>query len=311
MGLRDLRNTLFKLGRDTKNGIQNMSDSVSISNKISAEKKSLKILLATIGEAVYKENPDTPKAGLEAEWAAVTVAYTNLDMYAQQMGQVKNVIFCPNCGKAAAAGDKFCAKCGQQLTRETTGQRMAQDIKDVGHQVGRIAGTAASSTGEFVGETAAKTAEKTKGCFARIKDKLTGKSGKVQKEELQEARNDAQSAEEQAAVQNEVQQDAARVFTEAAQEAPQEMHQTVTDAVQEVQQTVIEATQETQQTVTEVTQETQQTVTEVTQEVQQTVTEVTQEVQQDTVQMPQAETVVEEVETVVQEKPAQDGPVQE
>ena len=71
MGFSDLGKKLSKLGQDTKNGVQKVSDSVSISNRISAEKKSLGRLFATIGETMYKESPDVPKEGLEDEWAAV------------------------------------------------------------------------------------------------------------------------------------------------------------------------------------------------------------------------------------------------
>ncbi len=111
MGFSDLGKKLSKLGQDTKNGVQKMSDSVSISNRISAEKKSLERLYAAIGEAVYKESPDIPKEGLEDEWAAVKVAYANIASLGEQLDHVKGIIYCPNCGRPADKGDKFCAKC--------------------------------------------------------------------------------------------------------------------------------------------------------------------------------------------------------
>ena len=67
MGFSDLGKKLSKIGQDTKNGVQKVSDSVSISNRITAEKKSLERLFASIGEAVYKESPDVAKEGLEDE----------------------------------------------------------------------------------------------------------------------------------------------------------------------------------------------------------------------------------------------------
>ena len=44
MGFSDLGKKLSKIGQDTKNGVQKVSDSVSISNRITAEKKSLERL---------------------------------------------------------------------------------------------------------------------------------------------------------------------------------------------------------------------------------------------------------------------------
>ena len=159
MGLSDLAKTLSKLGQDTKNGVQKMSDSVSISNRISQEKKSLERLFALIGEAVYKEHPDQPKAGLEDEWAAVKVAYANIAAYTDQLNHMKGIVYCPNCSRPAASGDKYCARCGFRLEvrPERTGLRIAMDVKEVGQEVGHMAGSAKDKTGEAVGGAAAGT----------------------------------------------------------------------------------------------------------------------------------------------------------
>ena len=174
MGFSDLGKKLSKLGQDTKNGVQKVSDSVSISNRISQEKKSLERLFALIGEAVYKENPDAPKAGMEDEWAAVKVAYANIAAYTEQLNNIKGLVYCPNCGRPAAAGDKFCAKCGFKLNirPESTGEKMAKDLKEAGQEVGKIAGDAAGKTGEAVGGAAAGT----KNAFSWLKGKFGKKT---------------------------------------------------------------------------------------------------------------------------------------
>ena len=183
MGFSDLGKKLSKLGQDTKNGVQKVSDSVTISNRISQEKKSLERLFAMIGEAVYKESPNAPKAGLEDEWAAVKVAYANIAAYTEQLNHVKGLIYCPNCGRPAATGDKFCAKCGFRLNvrPETTGEKMAKDLKEAGQEAVRIAGDAADKTGEAVGGAAAGT----KNAFSWLKEKL-GKKKKSTDETVPE-----------------------------------------------------------------------------------------------------------------------------
>ncbi len=170
MGFSDLGKKLSKIGQDTKNGVQKVSDSVTISNRISQEKKSLERLFALIGEAVYKEHPDQPKAGLEDEWAAVKVAYANIASYTEQLNNVKGIFYCPNCGRPAAPRDKYCAKCGFRLNMrpETTGVKVARDIKEAGQEVGRMAGNAADKTGEAVGGAAAET----QNVFFRLKEKM-------------------------------------------------------------------------------------------------------------------------------------------
>ena len=88
MSWSNLGQKLARIGRDTKNGVQKMSDSVSIKGRISAEKRSLERLFAVIGESVYKENPDSPRKGLEDEYAAVKVAYANIEKYSKQLDEV-------------------------------------------------------------------------------------------------------------------------------------------------------------------------------------------------------------------------------
>ena len=229
MGFSDLGKKLSKLGQDTKNGVQKVSDSVSISNRISAEKKSLERLFAAIGETVYKESPDVPKEGLEDEWAAVKVAYANIASLGEQLDHVKGIIYCPNCGRPADKGDKFCAKCGFRLDnlQETLGGKMAQDIKEAGREVGKIAEGAADNTGEMVGGAAADT----RNFFARLKDsasRLAKNAGekmksKVTSEDVEMddfGRHAMEEAEEAAAA--------------AAAEAAEEMTGALADAAEEI-----------------------------------------------------------------------------
>ncbi|MBR1899834.1 MAG: zinc ribbon domain-containing protein [Lachnospiraceae bacterium] len=256
MGFSDLGKKLSKLGQDTKNGVQKMSDSVSISNRISAEKKSLERLYAAIGEAVYKESPDIPKEGLEDEWAAVKVAYANIASLGEQLDHVKGIIYCPNCGRPADKGDKFCAKCGFRLDnlQESLGGKMAQDIKEAGREVGKLAEGAADKTGEMVGGAAADT----RNFFARLKDnasrlaksageKMKSKvtSGEVEMddfgrhamEETEEAKAEEMAKTEAAAEADEVTAEAATVAAEETKE--------VVEEIREAEEAVDESVEET------------------------------------------------------------------
>ena len=240
MGFSDLGKKLSKLGQDTKNGVQKVSDSVSISNRISQEKKSLERLFALIGEAVYKENPETPKAGLEDEWAAVKVAYANIASYTDQLNHVKGIIYCPNCGRPAASGDKFCAKCGYKLNirPETTGAKMAKDLKEAGQEVGKIAGDAVDKTGEAVGGAAAGT----KNAFSWLKEKLKKpKKAQEEPEASGEERKAAEAAKESAQETGEQDAEATQEAGEQDAEATQEAGEQDAEAAKESAQTTEES----------------------------------------------------------------------
>ena len=269
MGFSDLGKKLSKLGQDTKNGVQKVSDSVSISNRISQEKKSLERLFALIGEAVYKENPETPKAGLEDEWAAVKVAYANIASYTDQLNHVKGIIYCPNCGRPAASGDKFCAKCGYKLNirPETTGAKMAKDLKEAGQEVGKIAGDAADKTGEAVGGAAAGT----KNAFSWLKEKLKKpKKAQEEPEASGEERKAAEAAKESAQTPGEQITETAREsaqttseqITEAAREAGEQIAEAVPESAQETGVQDAEATQEVGEQDAEAAKESAQTTEE-------------------------------------------------
>ncbi len=229
MGFGDVMKKISKLGQDTKNGVQKMSDSVSISNRITQEKKSLERLFASIGEVVYKENPDQPKAGLEDEWAAVKVAYANIEHYTDQLNHVKGIIYCPNCGKQAANSDKFCARCGFKLEGrpETTGAKMAQDIKEAGQEVGKMAGEAADRTGEMVGGAAASTHN----AFSWLKGKMPF-SKKSSESETETAEAETAEAVQSAAAMSSEAETAEAVQSAAAMSSEAEAAEAVQSAAQ-------------------------------------------------------------------------------
>ena len=79
MGFSDLGKKLSKLGQDTKNGVQKVSDSVSISNRISQEKKSLERLFALIGEAVYKDDVASAVSEQREDLKASITEYLKID----------------------------------------------------------------------------------------------------------------------------------------------------------------------------------------------------------------------------------------
>lgn len=248
MGFSDLGKKLSKLGQDTKNGVQKMSDSVSISNRISAEKKSLERLYAAIGEAVYKESPDIPKEGLEDEWAAVKVAYANIASLGEQLDHVKGIIYCPNCGRPADKGDKFCAKCGFRLDnlQESLGGKMAQDIKEAGREVGKLAEGAADKTGEMVGGAAADT----RNFFARLKDnasRLAKSAGEKMKSRVTSGEVEMDDFGRHAMEEAEEAKAEEMAKTEAAAEAAEETAEAAAEAVEETSEAAAEAAEVTKE----------------------------------------------------------------
>jgi len=230
MGWGEFGKKLARIGQDTKNGVQKVSDSVSISNRINAEKRSLERLYAAIGEATYKAAPDTPAEGLEDEYAAVKVAYANIESYTDQLNHVKGIVYCPTCGKPAAKGDKFCARCGERIQEvpESTGDKVAQDFREAGQEAGKMLRGAADTSGEFVGGIAAKI----RNFFSSLGEKIRGlfkKEEVVDAEEIDLAEDFPEAVEGIAETSGEAEAEiteAAKEIAEVSDEAEAEITET-------------------------------------------------------------------------------------
>ncbi|MDD3795805.1 MAG: zinc ribbon domain-containing protein [Lachnospiraceae bacterium] len=162
MGFEELGKKLIRLGQDTKTGVQKMSESYQITGKINEEKKTLDNLYEEIGRKLYALNAKTPLEGLEEEFEAIRMSLENIQEYNDQLQQVKGVAVCPECGKEAAKGEKFCSSCGARLPEVS--EEIKEDIKDA-------AGAAANTAGELVEDVIDKAKALAKGLSSKIAPK--------------------------------------------------------------------------------------------------------------------------------------------
>ena len=206
MGFEQLGKKLMRLGQDTKSGVQKMGESYQINSKISDAKKALDQYYRAIGEKVYQDNSETPLEGMEEEFAAVKEALDNITEYTEQLNKVKGVTYCPECGKEAARGEKFCSDCGAKLpeNQDDIAEKMKQDAKEASSEAGDIVNDVVDKAKGFVGNVAGKADAFVKGVTSKVSS-------------AEDAAEDV--VEEAAEVVEETAEDVADVVKDAAEEA--------------------------------------------------------------------------------------------
>ncbi len=196
MGFEELGKKLVQLGQDTKSGVQKMGEAHQVNARLGDEKHALQKLYAAIGREIYKRYRETPPEGLEDEFAAVKTAQESIDKLSEQLGRLKNVIYCSECGREAARGEQFCSGCGAKLpeTEEDIKEKVKQDAREAAGEAGAILGDFAEKARDFMGGVGDKADAFAKGVASRMsRDKKEEDIVDMPWEEAEEA--DAAEAE--------------------------------------------------------------------------------------------------------------------
>ncbi|MDO5346535.1 MAG: zinc ribbon domain-containing protein, partial [Lachnospiraceae bacterium] len=170
MGFEQLGKKLAQLGQDTKSGVQKMGASYQVNAKLGDEKKALMKLYAAIGREVYQRYEEAPLEGLEDEFSAVKTTQENISKLSEQLGKLKNVVCCSECGKEAARGEQFCSGCGAKLpeAEEPIKEKVKRDAKEAAGEAGVILEDIAGKTRDFVGGVADRADAFAKGVASRM-----------------------------------------------------------------------------------------------------------------------------------------------
>ena len=181
--LESLGKKLARLGQDTKSSVQKLGENYQLNSRISDEKKALEKAFAEIGEAVFNADPDNAPEGLEEVFELVKQskeAIADLEGQIQKLktkDKEKDAVVCPECGKEAADGEKFCSACGTKLPEavekaadevEEVVSDLAEDVKDVAGDAGDVVNEAADKARDFMGVFAGKADAFVKGVASRL-----------------------------------------------------------------------------------------------------------------------------------------------
>ncbi len=104
-----------KIGRDTVVEVQKMNDIRQINSKINEQKKQIAALYSQIGEKLYKIYKEAPLEGFDMEFQRIDERFETIEVYRDQIREIKGVRLCPNCHTEVSLSERYCSACGQKL----------------------------------------------------------------------------------------------------------------------------------------------------------------------------------------------------
>ena len=244
----NLGKKLAQLGQDTRASVQKMSESYSLNTKLNEEKHALDSLFAQIGEAVFDKISEAPIPGLEGleeQFGAVKAAKEAIKSLEDQVQKLKGVTVCPECGKEAAKGEKFCSACGAKLPEEEDPvDKVAESAKEVGNEVGDAVNEAADKARDFLGSVAGKAGAFFEGMTSKLNAKKDDDDDEFDDDIVDLAEGKAEEVKE-----------AAEEACEACGETVEEAKDACCEAAEEVKESFCEAAEKTEEACCEAAEE--------------------------------------------------------
>lgn len=104
-----------RIGKDTMTEIQKMNDIRQINSKINEQKKQISAIYTQIGQKLYKLYKEAPLEGFDTEFQKIDERFAAIEVYNDQIREIKGVRMCPNCHTEVSLHERYCSACGQKL----------------------------------------------------------------------------------------------------------------------------------------------------------------------------------------------------
>ncbi len=114
---------------NTKRGVNNFSETVSLKNKIENARKNIKSSYGVIGEKFYNENKDNAPAGYEDAFNAIAMANKAIAEAEEQIAKLSDTVVCPSCGAKVNKENAFCSNCGFKMPEQQPEAEAKPEVK--------------------------------------------------------------------------------------------------------------------------------------------------------------------------------------
>ena len=104
-----------RIGKDTMTEIQKMNDIRQINSKINEQKKQISAIYTQIGQKLYKLYKEAPLEGFDMEFQKIDERFATIEVYNDQIREIKGVRMCPNCHTEVSLHERYCSACGHKL----------------------------------------------------------------------------------------------------------------------------------------------------------------------------------------------------
>ena len=112
----EIGNKITNAGQETATKAKKFTEIAKLNSLIGDKEKEISILFVELGHSYYerKKNDEVPEKVVKQ----ISTIYEEIETYKKQIGELKGVGSCPNCGAEVTNGAVFCNSCGAKLNAE-------------------------------------------------------------------------------------------------------------------------------------------------------------------------------------------------
>lgn len=145
-----LGDTIVSVSKDATQKAKDISELARIRMDIRAKQDYLNKLFLEIGKLYYDAHKDDEEKEFKEEMLLIKDAQEVLEDLKQQLGQIKGMVKCTECGQDMPMEADYCSRCGSKLVKPKK-----EDVEDIFEQEGEAAAEEVSPDAEQA-EAAAK-----------------------------------------------------------------------------------------------------------------------------------------------------------
>lgn len=104
-------------GQETATKAKKFTEIAKLNSLIGDKEKEISTLFVELGHSYYerKKNDESPEETVKK----ISMIYEEIEGYKKQIGELKGVGNCQNCGAEIANGASFCNNCGAKLNKKS------------------------------------------------------------------------------------------------------------------------------------------------------------------------------------------------
>ena len=125
-----LGDTIVSVSKDATQKAKDISDLARIRMEIRSKQDYLNKLFLEIGRIYYDAHKDDEEKEFKEEMLLVKDAQEALEELKQQLGQIKGMVKCTECGNDMPMEADYCSKCGTKLVKP----KKEEDVEDIFEQ---------------------------------------------------------------------------------------------------------------------------------------------------------------------------------
>lgn len=122
MNYSDVHKKISEMKNQTFKKTKDMSETKQLSTALRTEEERQKELLLNMGQVCYDKGLLEETEEVKELYESITACRERMREYKDRLRILKGSVICPMCGNAVKSDEKFCSRCGNDMTKETVAE---------------------------------------------------------------------------------------------------------------------------------------------------------------------------------------------